>query len=339
MREKVMLGEPRSSHAARQQFVVGNVRKYEEKAQMALNRPGFLHPSMEICREVSRLNSEFDQFMRIHGGTWEFEDVDVDPRVLLEERMALEVQAGNEGKRLPPRARCPSKTKVDASLAEAFPGLSKVRDTDNLLQTIDERLSTYQVSQLDGVINPDIFPDMYKEQVKKWGAIARCHLHRVATTVSGCTNFILNSVCPSEGETAVMSQELGSLLSASFNESKTRADERCRSQCEMETNSTRLQSTGSRFGDEILDWRRYRFFEAFTSSYGGPDCDITLCFNSIHPSLQNNMVIDVHDVLKVYYKVLYPINSLYLPTNPALDLSRLFYPQHQHARHPGICHC
>ncbi|KAH6955548.1 P-loop containing nucleoside triphosphate hydrolase protein [Fusarium avenaceum] len=303
MREKVMLGEPRSSHAARQQFVVGNVRKYEEKTQMALDRPGFLHPSMEICREVSRLNSEFDQFMRIYGGTWEFEDADVDPKVLIEERTVLQAQATIEGKRLPPRARRPSKAKVDASLARAFPGLSKVHETDNLFQTIDERLSTYQVSQLDGVINPDIYPDMYQEQVKKWGAIARCHLHRVASTVSSCTNSILNSVCPPEGETAVMSQELRSLLSESFNESKAKADERCKSQCEMETNSTRLQSTGSRFGDEIFHWRKFRFFEAFISSYTGPDCDLTACFSSIHPSMRNNMVIDVHDVLKVYYKI------------------------------------
>ncbi|KAF4990385.1 hypothetical protein FGRMN_8520 [Fusarium graminum] len=303
LREENMLGKPRLNHAARQQFVVGNVRKYEEKVQKALDRPGFLNPSMEICREVSRLNSEFDMFMRIHGGTWEFEDPDVDPRALVEERIALQAQANLEGQSLPPHVQRPSEIKLDASLAKAFPGLSKVQDTDSLFQTIDQKLSTYQVSQLDGIINPDIYPDMYQEQVKKWGAIARCHLNRVAAIVSSCTNSILNSVCPSEGETAVMAQELGSLLASSFNESKAKADERCTSQCEMETNCTRLQSTGSRFGDEIACWRRFRFFEAFISSYTGPDSDLSVCFNSIHPSLKNNMVIDVHDVLKVYYKI------------------------------------
>ncbi|QPC79243.1 hypothetical protein HYE68_009995 [Fusarium pseudograminearum] len=303
LQEKAMLGEPRLSHAARQQYVAGTVRKYEEKAQIALDRPGFLHPSMEICREVSRLNAEFDKFMRIHGGTWHFEDVDVDPLVLIEERMALQAEASAEGRLLPPHTRKTPMTEVDPSLNKAFPGLSEVRDTDDLMRTINERLSMYQVSQLDGVINPDIYPDMYQEQVKKWTAIAECHLQRVASAVSSCTSSILDAVCPLEGDTGLMSRELRALLESSFYRSKARADDRCKSHCEMETKCTRLQSTGSRFGDEILNWRRFRFFEAFSNSYTGPDSNLSLCFNSIHPSLQKNMVIDVHDVLKVYYKI------------------------------------
>ncbi|GKU17740.1 unnamed protein product [Fusarium langsethiae] len=303
LQEKTLLGEPRLSHASRQQYVVGTVRKYEEKAQIALNRPGFLHPSMEICREVSRLNAEFDKFMRIHGGTWHFEDVDVDPLVLIEERMALQAEASAEGRVLPPHTRKTPKTAVDASLSKAFPGLSEVLDTDDLMRTINERFSMYQVSQLDGVINPDIYPDMYQEQVKKWTAIAERHLQRVASTVSSCTSSILDAVCPLEGDTGLMSRELRSLLESSFHRSEAQAYERCKSQCETETKCTRLQSTGSRFGDEILNWRRFRFFEAFSSSYTGPDSNLSLCFNSIHPSLQKNMVVDVHDVLKVYYKI------------------------------------
>ncbi|KAL6913790.1 hypothetical protein ACHAPO_002243 [Fusarium lateritium] len=303
LQEKSMLGEPRLSHAARQQYVVGTVRKYEEKAQIALDRPGFLHPSMEICREVSRLNAEFDQFMRTCGGTWHFEDVDVDPLALIEERMALQAEASAEGRVLPPHTRKTPKTGNNASLKKAFPGLSEVRDTDDLMRTIDEKFSMYQVSQLDGVINPDIYPDMYQEQVKKWTAIAERHLQRVASTVSSCTSSILDDVCPLEGDTGFMSRELRALLESSFNRSEAQAYDRCKSQCEMETKCTRLQSTGSRFGDEILNWRRFRFFEAFSSSYTGPDSNLSLCFNSIHPSLQKNMVVDVHDVLKVYYKI------------------------------------
>ncbi|RGP76373.1 hypothetical protein FLONG3_5257 [Fusarium longipes] len=303
LQEKTMLGEPRTSHAARQQFVVGTVRKYEEKAQIALDRPGFLHPSMEICREVSRLNAEFDKFMRTYGGTWHFEDVDVDPLVLIEERMALQAQASAEGRVLPPYTRKTPETPIDASLCKAFPGLSEIRDTDDLMRTINEKLSTYQVSQLDGVINPDIYPDMYQEQVKKWTAIAERHLQRVASTVSSCTASILDAVCPLEGDTGLMSRELRSLLASSFYRSEAQAYDRCRSQCDMETKCTRLQSTGSRFGDEILNWRRFRFFEAFSNSYTGPDSNLSLCFDSIHPSLKKNMVVDVHDVLKVYYKI------------------------------------
>lgn len=303
LQEKVMLGEPRTSHAARQQYVVGTVRKYEEKAQIALERPGFLHPSMEICREVSRLNAEFDKFMRTCGGTWHFEDVDVDPVALVEERIALQAQANAEGEALPPYTHSTPKAAVDASLNKAFPGLSEVRDTKDLMKTINKRLSIYQVSQLDGIINPDIYPDMYQEQVKKWTAIAERHLQRVAATVSNCTGSILDAVCPLEGDTGLMSRELRSLLASSFYRSEAQAYDRCRSQCEMETKCTRLQSTGSRFGDEILNWRRFRFFEAFSNSYTGPDSDLSLCFNSIHPSLKKNMVVDVHDVLKVYYKV------------------------------------
>ncbi|ENH68819.1 Dynamin-related protein 1D [Fusarium oxysporum f. sp. cubense race 1] len=304
--EKTMLGEPRTSHAARQQFVVATVRKYEEMAQTALDRPGFLDHSMELRREVSRLNAEFDKFMRARGGTWEFEDAEVDPRVLLDERLALETQARAEEKQLPSRVRNVNKTKLDASLDKAFPGLSTIQDTRNLMGAIQEKLALYQGSLLDGIINPDIYPDMYREQVKKWGHIANIHLARVAQAVNRCTASILNDVCPAESDTSTLSRELTTLLEASWKESMQRTEDLCKSQCEMETKCVRLQSTGPRFGDEIHGWRILRFYEGFTNAC--VDCDpghldLPKCFESVHPSLGKNMVLDVHDVLKVYYKL------------------------------------
>ncbi|KAM0078132.1 hypothetical protein ACKRZS_009656 [Fusarium odoratissimum] len=304
--EKTMLGEPRTSHAARQQFVVATVRKYEEMAQTALDRPGFLDHSMELRREVSRLNAEFDKFMRARGGTWEFEDAEVDPRVLLDERLALEAQARAEEKQLPSRVRNVNKTKLDASLDKAFPGLSQVQDTRNLMGAIQEKLALYQGSLLDGIINPDIYPDMYREQVKKWGHIANIHLARVAQAVNRCTASILNDVCPAESDTSTLSRELTTLLEASWKQSMQRTEDLCKSQCEMETKCVRLQSTGPRFGDEIHGWRILRFYEGFTNAC--VDCDpghldLPKCFESVHPSLGKNMVLDVHDVLKVYYKL------------------------------------
>uniref|UniRef100_A0A0D2XUE6 GED domain-containing protein n=1 Tax=Fusarium oxysporum (strain Fo5176) TaxID=660025 RepID=A0A0D2XUE6_FUSOF len=304
--EKTMLGEPRTSHAARQQFVVATVRKYEEMAQTALDRPGFLDHSMELRREVSRLNAEFDKFMRARGGTWEFEDAEVDPRVLLDERLALETQARAEDKQLPSRVRNVNKTKLDASLDKAFPGLSQIQDTRNLMGAIQEKLALYQGSLLDGIINPDIYPDMYREQVKKWGHIANIHLARVAQAVNRCTASILNDVCPAESDTSTLSRELTTLLEASWKESMQRTEDLCKSQCEMETKCVRLQSTGPRFGDEIHGWRILRFYEGLTNAW--VDCDpghldLPKCFESVHQSLGKNMVLDVHDVLKVYYKL------------------------------------
>ncbi|RBA08860.1 hypothetical protein FPRO05_07140 [Fusarium proliferatum] len=304
--EKAMLGEPRTSHAARQQFVVATVRKYEEMAQTALDRPGFLDHSMELRREVSRLNAEFDKFMRARGGTWEFEDIDVDPRVLLDEHLTLETQARAEEKYLPARVRNVNKTKIDSSLDKAFPGLAHIQDTRNLMGAIQDKLALYQGSLLDGIINPDIYPDMYREQVKKWGHIANIHLARVAQAVSRCTASILNDVCPAESETSTLSRELTALLEASWKESMQRTEDLCKSQCEMETKCVRLQSTGPRFGDEIHGWRILRFYEGFTSV--SQDCepghlDLPKCFESVHPSLGKNMALDVHDVLKVYYKL------------------------------------
>ncbi|KAF9775009.1 hypothetical protein IL306_006932 [Fusarium sp. DS 682] len=304
--EKTMLGEPRTSHAARQQYVVATVRKYEEMAQMALDRPGFLDHSMELRREVSRLNSEFDKFMRARGGTWEFEDTETDPRAMLDERMALDTQARAEGKQLLPRIRNVTKTKLDGPLDRAFPRLSHVQDTRNLMGAIQEKLSLYQGSLLDGIINPDIYPDMYREQVKKWGLIAEIHLQRVAEAVSQCTYSILNDVCPPESDTATMSRELAALLETSWKESLAQTEKLCKSQCDMETKCQRLQSTGPRFGDEILGWRILRFYEGMTNACLETevgDFNLPKCFESVHPSLGKNMVLDVHDVLKVYYKL------------------------------------
>ncbi|KAF4453029.1 hypothetical protein F53441_4260 [Fusarium austroafricanum] len=301
LREKVKLGEPRTSHAARQQFVVAAVRKYEEMAQMALDRPGFLDPSLELREEVSRLNTEFDNFMRTRGGNWEFEDADADPLALVEERKALHDKATAEGKQVPPRVRNVTKTKVDPSLDKAFPGLSKVRDTKDLMQTIQDRLSVYQASLLHGIINPDIYPDMYQSQIKKWDSIVQIHLKRVAEAVQDRTGYILAEACASASHTDPLWTELSTLLDQSWSNSLAKTEELLKSQCEMETKCTRLQSTGPRFGDEILGWRFLRFYEGMVSTYSTND--IGAWFDTVHPTRDKNMILDVHDVLKVYYKI------------------------------------
>ncbi|KAM5344824.1 hypothetical protein ACJ41O_010686 [Fusarium nematophilum] len=301
-RERSDLGEARTSHVARQQFVTRIVRDYEDAAKLALERPGFqAKPETELRREVSRLNAEFGQFMRQKGATWRFQDEDVDPHAEIAARINLN--------RATSSAPAPVEKVEDDSLDGAFPGCSDVQDTNALMTVIDEKLDKYQASQLDGVINPDIYPDMYRAQVAKWELIAQTHFDRVARAASRCGESILDSVCPPTGDTERLRRALGDLLRSSFDSSVKDAAKRCEDRCRLETKSETVYSKDPCFGINLQGWRQLRFYEGAMvwnnskkpEEQGGHN--LFQCFDLVHPSFQKNMVNDVHDVLKVYYQI------------------------------------
>ncbi|KPM38822.1 hypothetical protein AK830_g7733 [Neonectria ditissima] len=298
--EKDILGEPRDSHDSMLNYASTIARSYESKAMLALDHPGRLKiPSMELRQEVRRLNEEFDRFMRAKGATWDFQDYDVNPRAKLAE---LNFTDGNPQAR--PHA---SPRKGSPGFDESFAHYTKMQSSEDLLRQIEEQLVGFQANQLPGIVNPDIFPAMYQLQVAKWLEIARIHLSRVKDTTATCIVTILESVCPATGGTERLFTGLRGLLEQSFHSANAQTDERCLIQCEQETKCTILQTTDPKFEEDIIGWRRVRFQQALLAAthHKGPSATEALakCFDLAHPSLKKNMVNEVHDVLKVYYKI------------------------------------
>ncbi|UPK94571.1 hypothetical protein LCI18_005506 [Fusarium solani-melongenae] len=299
--EKESLGEPRDTHAAKQQYAINTVRKFEQMAGWALERPEELPESVRRLRwEVSELNQGFDKFIRARGGTWDFEDAEVDPFVKIVEAL------NQESKPSTPQA---AHKKVPASLDRKFPDCSLVQDSDDLMRTIEKQLAKYQAAQLPGIVNPIVYPKMYQMQVEKWEKITHWHLLAVTDSVGYCFKSILDSVCPSNGESNTLRKELEKFLQNALAQSYKEAEAHRERACRHETKCVMLQTTAPGFSQQVLGWRQLRFFQAMQAAREVDTTDIgnhaafINYFHLTHPSLEKNMVQDVHDILKVYYKI------------------------------------
>lgn len=305
--ENEKLGRPRDNHSARLQYLIALVRPYEEKAKTALERPGLSEkPAMELRREVSLLNREFDMFMRAKGAFWEFEENDIDPRISIKQ-LHLQTTENSENESEEESA---SKRSVSNALAKAFPDCSHVGHSTNMIKVIRKTLDDFNGAQLPGVTNPDIYPIIYRQQVQKWTAITGHHLHRVWLAVKNCFEAMLNSVCPPTGGTAAIHKRLLKILTTRFQERYRALEVRCLAECNRETSCRMPQTTDPRFEEELSSWRRLRFWRGLlqvNNSGEGLDLGaIDYYYQCLHLTAQENMVKDVHDVVRVYYKVSMP---------------------------------
>ena len=301
--ERDSLGQPRNSHLARQQYLIALVRKYEEKAKFALERPGLLGvSSMELRREIRRLNDEFDQFMREKGASWEFEENGADPGALIEQ---LGQVAGIDN--LAEKKAAQGKKKKSSNLAPAFSRWSDVKHPEDMRRRIGQALEEFRGAQLPGVVNPDIYPIIYRQQVEKWPEITKMHLERVKVTVKNCFEALLDSVCPPTDGTAELHQRLINTLTAKFKESFREVEALCDSECRRETECTMPLTSDPRFEQELYNWRRLRFWRGVHRVRASEKTmaleNIEFYYQCMHLTAQDNMTNDVHDVIKVYYKV------------------------------------
>ncbi|KAF7552582.1 hypothetical protein G7Z17_g4220 [Cylindrodendrum hubeiense] len=304
LHEKHELGDPRGNHDQRRNYAIKHLRDYEERVRKAINHPGHLKARhLELRQEVTRLNQEFDIFMRARGARWEFQDYDVTPRAKLAELSKPIVEGRSQGNA--------SQRRETPAFSRDFDHCLPMEDSDDLLQRIDEELIGFQANQLPGIINPDIFPAMYQLQVEKWFAIATAHMIRVRRAAAMCSVEILNSVCPPKESTEKLCQGFTDLLEGYFISADTKSDARYSLLCEQETKCKILQTTDPKFKEDIVGWRRVRFQQAGLLGLSGLKVQservevevLNLCFDLAHPTIQKNMINEVHDVLKVYYKI------------------------------------
>ncbi|KAF5012973.1 hypothetical protein FDECE_980 [Fusarium decemcellulare] len=299
--EQKSLGDPRDSYAAKQQYAINTAHKFQELATMALASSGELPEGVVPLRmEVNKLNDEFDQFIRTKGATWDFEDAGVDPYTKMTELTHPESK--------PPLARLTSSQNGMAGFDKQFPNCSEIRDSGGLIKAIEEELATYQAAQLPGIVHPIVYAEIYHKQVEKWHGITQRHMSRVSENIQQCYLSILKLICPSDDDNRLR-QGLEDILPTFSTNISRIAEEHCQKACDEETKCTVLQTTAPEFGKKVLGWRQLRFLKATIDaqeirSREGTRMSMFLeYYDLVHPTLKENMVYDVHDVLKVYYEI------------------------------------
>ncbi|KAI9149526.1 Interferon-induced GTP-binding protein Mx1 [Paramyrothecium foliicola] len=275
------LGEPRNDFASKQKFIIDHVNKIAKIINRALNNSTQLpEEQMRLVPIVSQLNSYFDASARSFGHVWSFES-DKSLESGENHRTGIDSISSASLSLLPVALR--NKASFTKEYVEVLP-------TESFLSEITDEFLVLQANQLPGVINPAIYPIMYSKQALKWKGMALQHLQCVHDAVDLLIRGAIRTVCPPEGGTRVLHQELTSFVTSILEESHKEACEFIISFCEKETNPEHtLQSTYPGF-----HWKE---------GEGKTDMQLGLMFNFIHHTNPQNMQLEVHDVLQVYYEL------------------------------------
>lgn len=176
-----------------------------------------------------------------------------------------------------------------------------------LYDKIRAELGVFQSTQLPGLPNPQIVPHLFQKQTDKWHTLAEHHLREVADSVAQASKAMLSSVCQDINSTSpALYLQLYRAVETRFNDAFDRAREDIRLYCDKER--THLpQTTDDGFYNKVKAMqalRRKRSLEALRARVNDWTAEVVEAFYEGHySSAEDNVVNEIHDILRVYYEV------------------------------------
>ncbi|KAK6858048.1 hypothetical protein PG995_005747 [Apiospora arundinis] len=325
---KASLGEPRDDHKSLFQYLMGIVQMYNTDALQALNQPWNLpEETMRLRSIVCNGNKVFDTTMMSYGHTFEFEELQSDYRPLPAATLDG-LPPTPEGSPQPKSKRHGMKTtspQSTSSLLEDGTPQSPVE----LRAEIRKQIYNFQSSQLPGLLNPDIFPVLYRTQTKKWESIARAHLESVVEATRDAALQLLSYVFFQQLETGdekshnATHDRLADALVCMSRASEQRALKELRRYYDQEVTSPffttnpefarRLQANRlTRFKNHSFQHFKMLFEKAEAERATKPDrtvdidlfdANLDVMYARMHPSTAQHTEDDAHDILKTYYEL------------------------------------
>ncbi|KAH0424692.1 dynamin gtpase [Colletotrichum camelliae] len=298
------LGDPRPSHNLRQQYLRDVLERYGEIADRALYFPGFLDDETIRVRAMTRnANETFTREMKEGGHTFDFEDPDIDPIKELANKMSTNyppVPPQQPDTTATPPTTPPRKGRVGEAPS------AKDESAASFAKEIRSQLNIWQTTELPGLINTEVIRVLFMKQSELWERLAEEHINDVGRFVEHAADKILREVCSSSG-CEIIQKELSAVISQFQRQSKERALAELREHCRRERES-HLQTTDVRFQQKLQAFRSLRLMKAIvsyppTQGYHSAEDHWAAIFHLFHHSAEENMVNDVHDVVKVYYEI------------------------------------
>jgi hypothetical protein len=318
------MGDARINLSQNQAYLNQFVRKYSYRADDALRRPGLLESrDMDLRQKLGDLNTQFGNVMRWVGGVWAFADEGINPLTSCARYQTVLDNNGINGKEKNEKAQqalyemthAPDDFKSALAKIVAFENYKSLKSSDDFGNIIKENLGRFGATQPPGVVNSDIYPVIYRLQISKWGSIAQEHLERVRDALKLSYETILKSTCPDRGSTSILYNELRNRLHLMFENTFLKARRDLESYCKQETERVFLQTNNPEFPMNLNYWRSLRYARAFHDGsipQNGQAHNLvssqTLVnmWNSMDLSNETRMMLDIHDVVKVYYEVRLP---------------------------------
>ncbi|KAI6778217.1 uncharacterized protein J7T54_004112 [Emericellopsis cladophorae] len=287
------LGDPRTTIRDHQRFLRGIVSVYESLADKSLSSPWLLQDKvMRVRGEVKQLNDEFAQKMLDRGRKYPFETLTA-PSPLPKSKPGAIVSVST------PPSTPPSQPTAGAC---AGPGDAKVK---TIFDEIRSQLELFQSTQLPGLVNPEIVPVLYEKQIANWAQLTADHLEAVCLVVGGASRSMLIAVCPQGMQD--LFQQLHEELGRRYDATRAQAREAAEAYCAKQ-HQYPLQTTDAAFYHELQRRRMIRWqrsLERVLKKYGEtlPIHDAMSLYEFLNPSVEQNIVNEIHDVLAVYYEI------------------------------------
>ncbi|KAI8283922.1 Dynamin-A [Colletotrichum sp. SAR11_240] len=284
--------------------MIDDYMKQPANIVMALYFPGFLDDETMRVRALTRsANESFTQAMKEGGHTFDFEDPDIDPIKELANKMSTNYPP------VPPQQSDPTVTPPTTPPRKGRVGQAKgVKDETaaSFAKEIQSQLKIWQTTELPGLINTEVIRVLFMKQSELWERIAEEHINEVGRYVEHAADKILRQVCSSSG-CEIIQKELSAVIAQFQRQTKERALAELREHCRRERES-HLQTTDVRFQQKLQAFRSLRLMKAIvsyppTQGYHSAEDHWAAIFHLFHHSAEENMVNDVHDVVKVYYEI------------------------------------
>ncbi|KAK8054689.1 hypothetical protein PG994_009756 [Apiospora phragmitis] len=306
MELKDVLGEPRADHRAQLQYLMKIVEGYDAKVRQALKSPWDLpEKQMQLRSIVSIRNKEFDKDMMNQGHTYEFEQPRLTYRQDPPATDQMELPPTHEGSPQPKAKRNGSHKKS----TQKSPMDNSPQPSAELRAEIQKQIHSFQSSQLPGLLNPDIFPVLYRKQTKKWRSIARDHLLRVSRDIAMAADSLLAEHLEAYDNLQPVIEDMG------YKVEKKALDELDK-YCSQEDNfpffTTNPEFTWRLEENRLIRFKNYTFehlqevWDKVTKQPNNGvlfDASLNVMYARIHPSAALHTEDEAHDILKAYYEL------------------------------------
>ncbi|KAF6823358.1 vacuolar sorting protein VPS1 [Colletotrichum plurivorum] len=299
--------EPRPTHAIRLQYIRDVVERYAAAAGKVLASPGSLDGVQQVRAKVHNANKSFNEAMVKRSHALDFQDADVD----VEKSFA-------EALRVCYPQFAPKKEHVGAGKANP---VSLVKHTNNLMPSkkttsfgpgsliikIAVELPVWQSTELPGLVNTEFIRHLFQLLSAPWQNLAQSHINGLsAQIVAAFESMLKDACCPFYGSKVIVN-ELTAVLGRFQTKAKERAVSELEEYCRRQRDA-RLQTTDPRFDQMLQKWRTSRLLRSLVTVpvYGesglDPVAHAELVFKTMYHSVEDNMVYDIHDTVRVYYE-------------------------------------
>lgn len=173
-------------------------------------------------------------------------------------------------------------------------------DFDNIYDWIERYYLESRGSELPGTVNPMVLQNMFRQQSSPWEKIAVKYLENISSAVHSYNGTILAEILPDDD----MREKLRGIISSREQETYNQAHEQLLKILNDERGGI-LQTVNHYYADSLSSIRQERVMVRLErlGLHDGIAFDMSRVLKGVHLSNEEQAVLDIHDILKAYYKV------------------------------------